>query len=129
MQEAAKSSKQAILSLAGLEKPKLAELCEQAAKKEGGSAVCQIANELFPKGFSCAGTEAAILALKELAEKSGALQAKVLKTAGGFHTPLMKPAQDKLGEVLDSMLPDLKPPKHTVYMNSTAEAVRPGTDP
>merc|ERR1712210_102153 len=66
---------------------------------------------------------------KDLAEKNGALQAKVLKTSGGFHTPLMKPAQDKLGEVLDAMLPDMKPPKHTVYMNTSAEAVKPGTDP
>jgi len=129
MQDAAQIGKQAMLSVAGLERPKLEGLCSDALKQEGPSAVCQIANELFPKGFSCAGTEKAISILKDLAEKNGALQAKVLKTSGGFHTPLMKPAQDKLGEVLDSMLPDLKPPKHTVYMNSTAEAVRPGTDP
>merc|ERR1712087_993655 len=88
----------------------------------GGDAVCQVANELFPKGFSCAGTEKAITALKDLAEKNGALQAKVLKTSGGFHTPLMKPAQDELGKVLDTMVPDMKPPKHTVYMNTSAEA-------
>merc|ERR1712228_505719 len=65
----------------------------------------------------------------ELAEKNGALQAKVLKTSGGFHTSLMKPAQVELGKMLDAMLPDLKPPKHTVYMNASAEPMRPGTDP
>jgi len=129
MQEAATSSKQAMLSVAGLDKPKLAELCVQAAKKVGGSAVCQIANELFPKGFSVAGSEEAILELKNLADKAGALQAKVLKTSGGFHTPLMKPAQDKLSKALDEMLPSMKPPKISVYMNTTAAAVRPGTDP
>merc|ERR1712186_15184 len=88
MQDAASASKQAMLSVAGLDKPKLVELCEEAKKSEGGSAVCQIANELFPKGFSVAGTEASILALKDLADKAGALQAKILKTAGGFHTSL-----------------------------------------
>jgi len=129
MQEAAKSSKQAMLSVAGLDKPKLAQLCVEAAKKEGGKAVCQIANELFPKGFSVAGTEAAIMALKELADKAGALQAKVLKTSGGFHTPLMKPAQDKLSQALDEMLPKMKPPKTAVYMNTTAMPVKPGTSP
>merc|ERR1712062_331589 len=83
MHAAANVGKQAMLSVAGLEKPQLSELCKEAAKKEGGQAVCQIANELFPKGFSCAGTESAILNLKELSEKAGALQSKLLKTAGG----------------------------------------------
>jgi len=129
MQEAANASKQAMLSVAGLDKPKLAELCVQAAKKEGGGAVCQIANELFPKGFSVAGSEGAILELKNLADKAGALQAKVLKTSGGFHTPLMKPAQDKLSKALDEMLPVMKPPKITVFMNTNASPVRPGTNP
>merc|ERR1712050_296940 len=110
-------SKQAMLSVAGLDKAKLQELCAEALKKEGGSAVCQIANELFPKGFSVAGTEASIVALKDLADKAGALQAKVLKTSGGFHTPLMKPAQVKLGALLEEMLPSMKPPKCAVYMN------------
>jgi len=129
MQEAAAVTKQAMVSIAGLEKPKLMELCEAAAKKEGGKATCQIANELFPKGFSCAGTEKSILTLKELADKAGALQAKVLKTSGGFHTPLMKPAQDKLGKALDAMLPNMKPPRTTVYMNTTGGPIKPGTSP
>merc|ERR1719445_3016376 len=116
-----------MLSVAGLEKPKLVELCNQAAKKEGAGAVCQIANELFPKGFSVAGTEAAITALKASADKAGALQAKVLKTSGGFHTSLMKPAQEKLSKALDDMLPNMKPPMTTVYMNATAMPVTPGT--
>merc|ERR1711920_10738 len=129
MQEAANNSKQAMLSVAGIEKPQLTDLCKEAAKSEGGQAVCQIANELFPKGFSCAGTEKAILHLKELSEKSGALQSKILKTSGGFHTPLMNSAKDKLGKALDEMLPKMSPPKFTVYMNATAKPLSPGTDP
>merc|ERR1712014_318553 len=80
-------------------------------------------------GFSCAGTEVAITALKDLAEKAGALQAKILKTSGAFHTPLMGPAKEKLGKALDEMLPKMSPPRHTVYMNATAAPLRPGTDP
>jgi len=129
MQEAAKVGKQSMLSVAGLEKPKLEELCKEAQKKEGSSAVCQIANELFPKGFSCAGTESAITHLKGMCEKAGALQAKVLKTSGAFHTPLMAPAKEKVGKALDEMLPKMNPPRHTVYMNATAEAIKPGTNP
>merc|ERR1711933_337005 len=118
-----------MLSVAGIEKPKLVDLCKEAAKKEGGSAVCQIANELFPKGFSCAGTETAIQHLKDLAEKAGALQAKVLKTSGAFHTSLMEPAAKALGTQLDAMLPNMSPPSKTVYMNASASALKPGTDP
>merc|ERR1711897_130999 len=118
-----------MLSVAGLERPKLEGLCGDALKQEGPTAVYQIANELFPKGFSCAGTEKAISVLKDLAEKNGALQAKVLKTSGGFHTPLMKPAQDKLASELDKLLPNMKPPRCTVYMNATAAPVKPGSNP
>merc|ERR1719414_247213 len=129
MQEAAALGKQLMLSVAGLEKDKLQPLCVEAAKKEGSGAVCQIANCLFPGGFSVGGTEKAINELKTMAEKAGALQAKVLKTAGAFHTSLMKPAQEKLAAALEETLPNMKPPMHTVWMNATAEPMRPGCDP
>merc|ERR1712056_70859 len=129
MQEAAAVGKQAMLSVAGIEKPKLESLCAEAQQAEGKGAVCKIANELFPKGFSCAGTEASILKLKDLAEKAGALQAKALKTSGGFHTELMASAKEKLGEELDDMLPRMNSPKNTVYLNATAMPVMPGTPP
>merc|ERR1712216_208975 len=56
------------------------------------------------------------------------MQAKILKTAGAFHTELMQPAQDKLSKALDETLPKMKSPMHTVWMNATAEPVRPGCD-
>jgi [acyl-carrier-protein] S-malonyltransferase len=129
MQKAAEKGSQLMLSVAGIEKTKLQDLCKQAAKAEGGGAVCQIANELFPKGFSCAGTEKAINTLKDIAEKAGALQAKVLKTSGAFHTPLMEPAAKALRAKLDEMLPNMSPPKKTVFMNASAEPLKPGTNP
>jgi len=129
MQDAAAVGKQAMLSVAGFEKEKLAALCKEAAAKEGPKAVCQIANELFPKGYSCAGTEEAITHLKGLAEAGGALQAKILKTSGGFHTSLMEPAKEQLGKALDDVLPRMQPPKHAVYMNATAEPLKAGSDP
>lgn len=129
MEEAAAGGGQAMLSVAGLEQPKLESLCAEACKKEGSGAVCQIANVLFPKGFSCAGTKKAVEELKTLAEANGALQARLLKTSGAFHTPLMKPAQMKLEAALQEALPNMKPPKTTVYMNVNAKALAPGTDP
>jgi len=129
MQEAAQAGKQLMLSVAGLEKAKLQDLCKQAEKKEGRGSIAVIANELFPKGFACAGTEKAILALKDLAEGAGALQSKVLKTSGAFHTELMAPAREKLSKALDETLPRMQPPKHIVYMNVTAKPLQVGTDP
>eukprot|EP00747_Dinoflagellata_sp_TGD_P109985 gnl/TRDRNA2_/TRDRNA2_170837_c0_seq26.p1 gnl/TRDRNA2_/TRDRNA2_170837_c0~~gnl/TRDRNA2_/TRDRNA2_170837_c0_seq26.p1 ORF type:complete len:411 (-),score=105.47 gnl/TRDRNA2_/TRDRNA2_170837_c0_seq26:223-1455(-) len=129
MQEAATIGKQAMLSVAGLEKSVLEPLCRQAVAKEGAGAVCAIANSLFPKGFSVGGTEDAIKALQVLAENAGALQAKILKTGGAFHTSLMKPAQDKLVEALEEVAPKMKSPLHTVWMNASAKPVRPGCDP
>ena len=84
---------------------------------------------VLPRGFSCAGTEAAITALKEFAEKAGAPKAKILKTGGAFHTSMMQPAQDKQGKVLDDLAPTMKPPRATVYMNSTAGPIKPDTSP
>merc|ERR1719329_83559 len=128
MQEAAGLNAQSMLSVAGLEQSKLDELCRAAAKKEGAGATCQIANCLFPKGFACAGSEQAILNLKEVTEPI-ALQTKLLKTSGAFHTPLMQPAAEKLAAALDELLPRMNPPRCTVYMNATGQAVAAGSAP
>jgi len=126
MAEAAKSRPQAMLSVAGLDQSKLEELCKKQAV---GGEVCQIANVLFPKGFSCAGTDGAIQKLKVAAEQAGAMQARMLKTSGGFHTDLMKPAQAKLEEALQRLLPKMKPPQCDVYMNFTGKKIKAGTPP
>merc|ERR1719469_708843 len=129
MHEAAQMSGQLMLSVAGIEEAKLGPLCEEARKKEGGDAVCQISNHLFPNGKSVGGSEKAINFLQPMAEKAVAMQAKVLKTAGAFHTPLMQPAQDKLSAAIEEVLPNMKTPMHTVWMNASAAPIRPGQDP
>lgn len=128
MQEAAMVGKQAMLSVAGLDQKVLEQCCAEAEKKEAGG-VCRIANALFPKGFSCAGTEQAVNELKAIAEKKGALQAKLLKTGGAFHTSLMQPAQEKLEKALKEALPKMSPPSCDVYMNVTGQPLSAGTDP
>jgi len=130
MQEAAEAGEQLTMSVAGLAEDELEAMCIDAAKKDSSKdACCKITGLLYPKGFVVGGTEKAILILKDAAEKEGALQAKVRKTSGAFHTPLMQPAQDKLAAALEEVLPKMKPPKHTVWMNASAEPMRPGCDP
>merc|ERR1719182_656824 len=127
MEEAANTGgKQLMLSVAGLEGDKLKVLCDEAKKEEGADATCSVSNALFPNGYSCGGTEKAINILKDKAEKAGALQAKVLKTGGAFHTQLMQPAQTKLNEALDATVARMSPPKVTIYQNATAEPVLAG---
>jgi len=127
MEEAANTGgKQLMLSVAGLEGDKLKALCAEALKEEGDGATCSVSNALFPNGYSCGGTEKAINILKDKAEKAGALQAKVLKTGGAFHTALMQPAQTKLNEALEEAKAKMSPPKFTIFMNATANAVPAG---
>lgn len=129
MQSAASIGKQAMLSVVGLERDVVVDLCRKATLGMGAEAVCEIANDLFPKGFSCAGHEKCITRLQDLADKKNALQVKMLKASGGFHTELMEPAKERLQAALEEILPRMKPPTCTVYMNVTGEPIEPGCDP
>lgn len=128
MQEAAEASQQAMLSVAGLGKEILDKLCGESVAEPGD--VCQVANFLFPNGFSCAGTLGAIQRLEEKVKATeGCLQAKMLKTSGGFHTKLMEPAREKLLAALKDAEPKMKPPRCDVYMNITGKKISAGTPP
>ncbi|CAE7620515.1 MCAT, partial [Symbiodinium necroappetens] len=125
MQEAAEASPQKMISLAGLKKEVVEGLC---AECRSGDEVCQIANILFPNGFSCAGSKAAMDKLLEKANKTdGCLQAKELKTSGAFHTKCMMPARDKLLAALKEVEPKMKPPTCDVYVNLTGSKMPAGT--
>eukprot|EP00439_Symbiodinium_sp_Y106_P034747 s5233_g4.t1 len=95
-------------------------LCRECIESDKDT--CQVANELFPNGFSCAGTKSAIERLVERATgTSGCLQAKLLKTSGAFHTGLMAPALRDVGPGR------LKPPKCDLYANLTGARLPAGT--
>lgn len=117
MDAACKERPQAMLSVAGLSRRKLESLCEEARQKFGNDSVCQIANELFPKGFALAGTKDCIEMLEKTAKNGGAMQARILKTSGGFHTKLMLSAQAKLVAALEEV--QMERPRCDVYMNTT----------
>lgn len=129
MQRASELVPQCMCSVAGFDRPTLEMHCKAAREAIGGGAVCQIANVLFPAGFTCAGTRPAIEKLCELATAAKALQARVVKTGGAFHCPLMKPAEEEVGKALDEALPKMRPPRCAIYFNLTGKKVAPGTDP
>merc|ERR1711870_80817 len=100
-------------SVAGLDRPTLEKLCKEAKEKDtkAQNPVCQIANVLFPAGFTCAGTKSTVDLLCQLATKARALQARVIKAGGAFHTPKMQP------------------PRCSIYFNVTGKKVSQGTPP
>jgi len=129
MNDASTKTEQAMLSVAGLDQDVLEGLCKKAQEKCGKDAVCQIANHLFPKGYSCSGTKMAINVLKQEAEAAGAMQARLLKTSGAFHTHLMEPAAKTLERMVKSLVTNMNFPRCHVYMNSTGKIMPAGTDP
>mmetsp|Transcript_20209 Transcript_20209/g.50478 ORF Transcript_20209/g.50478 Transcript_20209/m.50478 type:complete len:560 (-) Transcript_20209:108-1787(-) len=130
MQKATEMTPQAMASVAGLDRPTLEKLCKQAREKDSNpNAVCQIANCLFPAGFSCAGNKSCIDELCKLAMAARALQARAIKTGGAFHSPLMAPAEGELAAAIDDALPKMKPPRCCIYFNLTGKKVNPGTEP
>ncbi|OLP87520.1 Malonyl-CoA-acyl carrier protein transacylase, mitochondrial [Symbiodinium microadriaticum] len=104
MQEASKRTPQAMCSVAGLDRAK-------------------VANFLFPSGFTCAGTKNAIDDLCKRATAARALQARPIKTSGAFHTPLMSPAQEQLSRALDAAA------QCSLYFNVSGKRVKEGSDP
>jgi [acyl-carrier-protein] S-malonyltransferase len=128
MQAAGEASDQSMLSVAGLEREVLEKMCQESCSSP--SDVCQIANDLFPLGFSCAGTSSAIQKLMTKAQKAeGCMQAKLLKVGGAFHTSLMEPAKEKLLAALKAKVSKMKPPRCDVYMNVSGKKITPATKP
>merc|ERR1712187_761270 len=131
MQAATDLRPQSMCSVAGLDRPTLEKLCKEAKAQDSKAQdpVCQIANVLFPAGFTCAGTKTTVDLLGQLATKARALQARVIKAGGAFHTPLMQSAQEDLNRAIDKALPKTKPPRCAIYFNITGKKVSPGTSP
>jgi [acyl-carrier-protein] S-malonyltransferase len=128
MQEANEATDSAMLSVAGLDEETLSNLCAEVCSSP--SDVCVIANDLFPLGFSVAGTRSCIEKLAPKAQgTAGCLQSKILKTGGAYHTKVMEPAKAKLLEALKEAEKKMKPPRCDVYMNVTGKRITPATSP
>merc|ERR1712139_522962 len=116
MQKATDMKPQAMCSVAGLDRLMLEKCCKEAiALKADPDPVCQIANLLFPGGFTVVGTKNTIEKLCQIATKARALQARVIKAGGAFHTPLMAPAQEELGAAIDACKDKMQAPRCSIY--------------
>merc|ERR1719247_1678740 len=119
MQAASEAASSGMASVIGLDKEKVGELCEAAAKASGESV--GIANYLCPGNYACSGATPAIEKLMEIAKPEfKARMAVKLAVAGAFHTEFMSPAVAKLEEVLATV--EVSKPRIPVISNVDAKA-------
>ena len=116
MQAAADATPSGMVSLLSAEIPVVEELCEKAREGE----ILQIANLLCPGNTVVSGTTAACERVVKLAEETGSARPVALAVAGAFHTPIMRPADERLAEVLAGV--QITAPKFPVISNVDAEA-------
>lgn len=120
MQAAADAAPSGMVSLLGLEREKIEELCDQARDGE----VLQVANLLCPGNIVVSGSKASCARVAALAEAAGAMKVIRLAVAGAFHTSLMQPAVDRLAAALAAV--ELRKPRIPVLSNVDAQ---PHDDP
>jgi [acyl-carrier-protein] S-malonyltransferase len=114
MQAAALATPSGMASVLGLDEAGVDELCRRLAPH--GRA--WKANLLGPGNIVVSAEKSALEQLEPVAGELGASRVIPLAVAGAFHTPLMKPADERLSEVLAAA--DIRPPGVPVYSNVNA---------
>ncbi|MCY8037230.1 ACP S-malonyltransferase [Bacillus paralicheniformis] len=99
MNEAVPAGEGAMAAILGMDNQALKEVTDKVS--EEGNLV-QLANLNCPGQIVISGTAKGVELASELAKEKGAKRAIPLEVSGPFHSDLMKPAADKLREVLDA---------------------------
>lgn len=98
MQEAVPVGEGAMAAILGMEKEEVEELCKEASEGE----VLTPANFNSPGQIVISGHTQAVQRAIEIAKKKGK-KAVLLPVSAPFHSPLMKPAAERLGEALQGI--------------------------
>jgi [acyl-carrier-protein] S-malonyltransferase len=114
MQEAADATPSGMVTILGLERVEVEALCEKARAGD----ILQVANLLCPGTIVISGVNAACERAADLAASFGAMKAVPVAVAGAFHTQIMRPADERLGEALLGV--PMRPPKIPVVSNVDA---------
>ena len=115
MQEACDANPSSMAAVLGLEDEKVEEICTQI---EG---IVVPANYNCPGQLVISGETAAVEKACEALKAAGAKRALLLPVNGAFHSPLMKPAQDKLAKAIENT--KFNKPIIPIYQNITTTAV------
>lgn len=123
MQAASDAAESGMVSVIGLDKEKVAELCVAASERSGES--IKIANYLCKGNYAVSGALKACDVLAEIAKPEFKARMTIkLAVAGAFHTEFMAPAVAALEKVLEEV--DIKKPRIPVISNVDA---KPHSDP
>lgn len=121
MQAAADETPSGMVSVLGLDRNQVAEVCD-AARQEGE--ILQIANLLCPGNTAVSGHQESCNHVAGVAESAGAMKSIPLAVAGAFHTSIMESAVIKLESALAEV--EIQPSRIPVYSNVDA---KPHTEP
>lgn len=121
MEQAVPAGEGAMAAVLGAEREALAGLCSEVSRTAG---LVELANVNCPGQIVVSGTKAGVEAIVQQGKEAGAKRVIPLEVSGPFHSSLMKPAADKLREVLASV--NMHPARVPVIANVTA---KPVTDP
>ena len=122
MQEAVPPGKGAMAAIIGMDARAVAQLCEDFSSM----GVVEVANYNSPEQTVISGEKGAVEAAAQEAPRRGARRAVLLEVSAPFHCRLMKPAQEKLRPLLESM--DFSHLKFPLVSNVTARPVTSGEE-
>lgn len=118
MQAASDAVDSGMVSVIGLKRDVVAELCKAASEKSGEQV--QIANYLCNGNYAVSGSSKACDVVNEIAKPDfGARMTVKLAVAGAFHTSFMAPAVSALEDVLSTI--ELSKPRIPVISNVDAK--------
>jgi [acyl-carrier-protein] S-malonyltransferase len=90
----------AMAAIIGMDADALSALCEEASS---GDDAVTLANLNSPTQIVVSGTDTAVDRLVELAPAAGAQRALRLPVGAAFHSPMMRPVQEKMGEAMQTV--------------------------
>ena len=118
MKEASMQNPGAMAAVLGLTMKEVSQLASEVSKE---NSICRIANDNCPGQIVISGHTDAIERAVTRAVELGARKAVKLPVSGAFHCPLMKPAEEKMRDVLQNT--PISQPLVPVVANITAEFV------
>lgn len=108
MEEAVPAGVGAMAAILGMDRELLTEITEEVSKSGN---VVELANMNCPGQIVISGSKQGVEEASQVAKEKGARRVIPLQVSGPFHSSLMKPAANKLQEVLDTLqIKDATPP-------------------
>ena len=118
MEEAVPAGQGAMAAVLGADREALGKLCEEISAEKG---LVVLANVNCPGQIVVSGTAEGVRAVVERGKEAGAKRVIPLEVSGPFHSPLMEPAAERLGQVLAEL--EMRDAEVPVIANVTAEPV------